>query len=62
MRWRGETSLPKPVVLENGKRMSIPSRESGRDIPCRYFEPDHVKPQGVYFHIHGGGWVLQSEE
>jgi acetyl esterase/lipase len=62
MRWNGETPLPKPVVLESGKKMEIPSRESGRGIPCRYFLPEKGDVNGVYMHIHGGGWVLQSEE
>ncbi|KAK5731824.1 hypothetical protein LTR17_011036 [Elasticomyces elasticus] len=50
MRWNGETPLPKPA-----------SREPGRSIPCRVFTPDNGKPKGVFYHIHGGGWVLQSE-
>ena len=28
----------------------------GNDIPLRIVAPDN--PRGVYFHIHGGGWVL----
>lgn len=66
MRWNGETTLPKPVVLEQGKTTHIPSRDSNRTIPCRFFVPEgpdgkEVKPKGVFMHIHGGGWVLQSE-
>ncbi|EMC97069.1 hypothetical protein BAUCODRAFT_147239 [Baudoinia panamericana UAMH 10762] len=61
MRWNGETPLPKPVVLESGKNIKLPSRESGREIPCRVFQPKDGKPKGVFYHIHGGGWVLQSE-
>jgi acetyl esterase/lipase len=61
MRWDGETPLPKVVVDETGKNFSIPSRDAGRDIPCRMFEPSSGKARGVFFHIHGGGWVLQSE-
>ncbi|KAK5722553.1 hypothetical protein LTR15_005784 [Elasticomyces elasticus] len=61
MRWNGETPLPKPVVLDSGKNITIPSREPGRSIPCRVFTPDNGKPKGVFYHIHGGGWVLQSE-
>ncbi|WPH00902.1 Hypothetical protein R9X50_00373600 [Acrodontium crateriforme] len=61
MRWNGETPLPKPVVVESGKNIKIASREAGRDIPCRVFQPDSGKPKGLFYHIHGGGWVLQSE-
>jgi len=59
MRWNGETPLPKPIVIESGKDIQVPSREQGRSIPCRVFAAE--KPQGVFYHIHGGGWVLQSE-
>jgi acetyl esterase/lipase len=63
MRWNGETPLPKPIVLDSGKNMSIPSREQGREIPARVFVPEEGKEvKGGYMHIHGGGWVLQSEE
>lgn len=62
MRWNGETPLPKPVVLESGQTMSIPSREAGRGIRCRIFVPEKGDVKGVMMHIHGGGWVLQSEE
>lgn len=61
MRWNGETPLPKPVVLDSGKNIELPSRDSGRKIPCRVFVPENGKPKGVFYHIHGGGWVLQSE-
>ncbi|KAF2086994.1 hypothetical protein K490DRAFT_43358 [Saccharata proteae CBS 121410] len=62
MRWNGETALPKPVVIDSGVNFGIPSRDTGRDIPCRVFKPDgHAPVKAVYMHIHGGGWVLQSE-
>jgi acetyl esterase/lipase len=60
LRWEGKTPLPKPVVLEEGVNGSIPSREQGRSIPYRVFRPKG-ESRGVYLHIHGGGWVLQSE-
>lgn len=60
MRWNGETPLPKPIVIESGKNIELPSREHGRSIPCRVFAAE--KPRGVFYHIHGGGWVLQSEQ
>lgn len=61
MRWNGETALPKPVVIESGKNIKLPSREKGREIPCRVFYPETGSSKGVFYHIHGGGWVLQSE-
>ncbi|KAF2112002.1 Alpha/Beta hydrolase protein [Lophiotrema nucula] len=61
LRWEGKTPLPKPVVLEDGVNMNIPSRNAGREIPCRYFKPASGESKGIHLHIHGGGWVLQSE-
>lgn len=61
MRMNGETPLPKPTILDSGKNFTIPSREPNRAIPCRSFVPETGKSKGVYYHIHGGGWVLQSE-
>ncbi len=63
MRVNGETPLPMRVVLESGKSFSIPSRDAGRDIPCRVMLPEHGGPvKAVFMHIHGGGWVLQTEK
>ncbi|KAI7219556.1 hypothetical protein KC333_g2897 [Hortaea werneckii] len=68
MRWNGETPLPKPVVLDSGRNILLPSRDPDRQIPCRVFAPQEgdnggaeAKSRGVFYHIHGGGWVLQSE-
>lgn len=61
MRWNNQTPLPRPPVIETGKNDMIPSRDTGREIPVRIFVPDSGKPKGVFMHIHGGGWVLQSE-
>lgn len=62
LRWQGKTPLPKPVVLPQGRNAALPSREPGRQIPYRVFEPAAgVGSRGVYMHIHGGGWVLMSE-
>ena len=63
MRENGETALPKPIRLEEAKDFHIPSRQKGRDIPCRVMTPGHGgEVQGVFMHIHGGGWVLMSEK
>lgn len=62
MRARGETPLPAATYLDSAEQTRIPSRDSGRDIPCRILKPTNGKSiEGVYMHIHGGGWVLQSE-
>ncbi|KAL0262322.1 hypothetical protein SLS55_003767 [Diplodia seriata] len=62
MRWNGETALPKPLVLESGVDFQMPSRDAGRDIPCRMFKPASGDVRGVFMHIHGGGFVLNSEK
>ncbi|KAK3170084.1 hypothetical protein OEA41_009469 [Lepraria neglecta] len=49
--------------LSGWKRLSVPSREKGRDVPCRLIKPHHGgEVQGVFMHIHGGGWVLMTEK
>lgn len=58
----GKTPFPAPVFLDQAKNFSIPSRDSGRDIPCRYIEPKDGKPKAVFVHFHGGGWVLGDHE
>ena len=63
MRENGETALPRPIRLDEAKDFKIPSREKGRDIPCRLVAPEHVgNLQGIFMHVHGGGWVLMSEK
>lgn len=53
--------MPKPQVLESGKDSTLPSREQSRKISTRTFYPESGTPKGVFLHIHGGGWVLQTE-
>ena len=63
MRAAGETPLPKAQLLESATSYSIPSRDSGRTIPCRILKPQNGKRvESVFMHIHGGGWVLQDEK
>jgi acetyl esterase/lipase len=63
MRWNGETAIPRPTVLPQGMNITLPSRESGRSIPCRVFHPgENKKVKGALMHIHGGGWVLMDEK
>ena len=60
MQWKGETALPAPIVIPSGKNTSIPSRDRGRNILCRYFVPEGGSPRGVFLHIHGGGWCFYN--
>ncbi|TVY34544.1 AB hydrolase superfamily protein [Lachnellula subtilissima] len=68
MRWTGETGFPVPPTLPQGINITIPSRESGRGIPCRLIYPmsrateeDRKKCKGSILHFHGGGWTLGDE-
>ena len=63
MRAAGQTPLPAATYLDTAASISIPSRDSGRSIPCRLVKPTNgSNVKGVYMHIHGGGWVLQDEK
>ena len=63
MRANGETPLPKAVYLDAAENFELPSRDSGRSIPCRILRPMDNKPiKAVFMHIHGGGWVLQDQK
>ncbi|KAH5165014.1 hypothetical protein HBI38_072460 [Parastagonospora nodorum] len=61
LRWEGKTPLPKPLVLPSGVNGTLPSRDPSRPIPYRMFKPSSDASKGIHMHIHGGGWVLQSE-
>ncbi|KAF2012663.1 alpha/beta-hydrolase [Aaosphaeria arxii CBS 175.79] len=61
LRWEGKTPLMKPVVLPEGINGTFPSRDPGREITYRVFKPSSGVSKGIHLHIHGGGWVLQSE-
>ncbi|KAK3202225.1 hypothetical protein GRF29_161g510469 [Pseudopithomyces chartarum] len=61
LRAEGRTAFPKPIILPEGINGTIPSREPDREIPYRMFKPENGASKGVLLHIHGGGWVLQSE-
>ena len=54
-RRRGDGPFPAPVMSSRATVRTIRGRD-GHDIPLRIVAPDN--PRGVYFHIHGGGWVL----
>jgi len=62
-------ALPAPTLLPQGLDVTIPSRDAGRDIPCRLFYPTAKKTEaerkkcgGVVMHFHGGGWVLGDQK
>lgn len=63
-RWEGKGPFPAPRLLEAATEIEIPSRESGRNIPCRLVYPTARKTEeerkglSVLCHIHGGGWVV----
>jgi acetyl esterase/lipase len=46
------------LYSENAIQRTIPG--PGGDIPLRCFIPEH--PQGAYLYIHGGGWVLGTND
>jgi acetyl esterase/lipase len=51
------------VTLAQGRDVKLPSRETGRDIPCRMFPPEKQDPiTGILMFAHGGGYVLNSEK
>jgi acetyl esterase/lipase len=61
-RKEGRSAFPAPVFLASAKQEAIPSRDAGRTIPCRSFRPQNGnKPRALFYHIHGGGWVLSDE-
>ena len=63
MRAAGETPLPAATYLDTASSIELPSRDSGRSIPCRLLKPTNgTTPKALFLHIHGGGWVLQDEK
>ncbi len=58
-RRQGRGPFPAPVLSPRARTETIPGRD-GDDIALRIIEPQQI--DGVYLHIHGGGWVLGSAE
>jgi acetyl esterase len=54
-RRRGEGPFPAPVFSPRARTVTITGKD-GNEIPLRVIAPPN--PRGIYFHIHGGGWVL----
>lgn len=57
-RARGDGPFPAPVKLPQGQNRTITGRAG--PIPVRVFTPPTIN--GVYLHIHGGGWVLGAHD
>jgi acetyl esterase/lipase len=59
----GKTTLPPPTYLPAARDIEIPSRDLGREIPVRIYEPENGLPsKGILLHCHGGGFVLLSHK
>jgi acetyl esterase len=54
-RREGRSIWPAPEFLPEARDVTIPARSG--ELRLRVLAPDG-EPAGVYFHIHGGGWVL----
>lgn len=57
-RREGRGAFPAPVLVDQGTNRTVPGRHG--DVPVRVFVPPTV--QGVYLHIHGGGWTLGAAD
>ncbi|EXJ91557.1 hypothetical protein A1O3_00105 [Capronia epimyces CBS 606.96] len=64
MRAKGQTVFPPYTLNASATNVEVPSREAGRRINCRLIKPSNasVRPQGIFLHIHGGGWVLGTAQ
>jgi acetyl esterase len=58
-RRQGRGPFPAPVLSPRARTIVIKGRDDN-DIRLRVIAPD--SPQGIYLHIHGGGWVLGSAD
>ena len=57
-RAEGKGIFPMPMRLDDAKNRAI--RGPAGEIPLRVFVPERV--DGVYLHLHGGGWVLGAAD
>jgi acetyl esterase/lipase len=61
LRAAGKTPFPPaPRLDEFAKDFTIQSPTTKAEIPCRGFFGNGNPPVGIYYHIHGGGYVLGS--
>jgi acetyl esterase len=58
-RRQGRGPFPAPVLSPRARTQTIPGRD-GNEIKLRIIEPRQIN--GVYLHLHGGGWVLGSAD
>ena len=58
-RARGEGPFPPALRSERARTITVAGR-NGHKVPLRVIAPDN--PNGVYLHIHGGGWVLGAAD
>jgi acetyl esterase len=58
-RREGRGPFPPPVFSTRARTVLIPRRD-GRQIALRIIAPETIN--GVYLHIHGGGWVLGAAD
>ena len=58
-RREGRGVFPPPVFLPEARDVEIPTR--GGSIPARVVTPS-TTPNGVYLHLHGGGWTLGAHD
>jgi acetyl esterase len=58
-RARGEGPFPNAPQSKRARIVTI-AGNGGHKIPLRVVVPD--RPQGVYLHLHGGGWVLGAAD
>jgi acetyl esterase len=56
----GDGIFPAPVYLPQARWLDIPSRAGG--LRLRVVAPKSGEANGVYLHIHGGGWVLGAAD
>ncbi|HET6609221.1 MAG TPA: alpha/beta hydrolase [Rhodopila sp.] len=58
-RRQGRGPFPAPILSPRARTQTIPGRD-GNEIKLRIIEPTQIN--GVYLHLHGGGWVLGSAD
>jgi acetyl esterase len=55
-RREGRSIWPAPEFRPEARDVMIPAR--GGELRLRVLTPEAAEPVGIYFHLHGGGWVL----
>ncbi len=60
-RREGGGAFPAPVLLEQADVLEIPRRGGGA-VGLRVLRPQERPARGAYLHLHGGGWVLGTND